>query len=233
LWKTLLWVRTRQVLDKSKPAFGGVSLGVRDDAFSMEHSLDTYSAFFYYHNRYFRKNARLIKKFILKNLYRKEDPVHFMTGFNDHSLYLDCQSWAVLALGKEYCPVLPFAETHFRVGDGTLNGKTGIQGFFERKAKKAPVWSEGTEGVALAYRLCGKVKEAEFYHLQVKRMMGKNGGIAYATENGYEFSTSPSVAGTAWYLFYQMKFNPFRPDRGAVKTVKTFMRNIKQREKES
>jgi hypothetical protein len=226
--KTLQWIGSQQVLDKAQPTFGGVSLGVRDDAFSMEHNLDTYSAFFHYHNRYFRKRARMIKKFILKNLYREEEPVHFMTGFKDHSLYLDCQSWAVMALGPKYCPVLPFAEANFMVEDGILNDITGIRGFFERRAKNAPVWSEGTEGMALAYYLCGQVQKGDFYHLQVKRMMGKNGGIAYATENTYEFASSPSVAGTCWYLFYQMKFNPFRPTREAVKTVKSFSIKMNQ-----
>jgi hypothetical protein len=233
LWKTLQWIGTRQVLDTSRPTFGGVSLGVRDDAFSMEHNLDAYSAFYHYHNRYFRKRARMVKKFILKNLYRNEDPVHFMTGFNDHSLYLDCQSWAVLALGTKYCPVLSFAETHFLVRDGVLKPETGIQGFFERKAQNAPVWSEGTEGMALAYHLCGQSQKGDFYHLQLKRMMGKEGGISYATENNHEFSTSPSVAGTSWFLFYQMKFNPFTPTRAAVRTIKSFLENVKRYQKES
>lgn len=233
LWKILQWVGSQQVIDKTRPTHGGVSLGVRNDAFSMEHNLDTYSAFTYYHNRYFRKKARMIKKFILKNLYREEDPVHFMTGFKDNSLYLDCQSWAVLALGSKYCPVLSFAEKQFLVKDGLLEPKTGIQGFFERKARKAPVWSEGTEGMALAYYLCGKVQKGDFYHLQVKRMMGKQGGIAYATENSYEFSTSASVAGTSWYLFCQMKFNPFRPTRKAVGAVKSFIKKLDKLQKGS
>lgn len=227
LWKTLNWIGNQQVLDKAKPTVGGVSLGVRDDAFSMEHNLDTYSAFYYYHNRYFRKKARKIKDFILKNLYRNEEPAHFMTGFKDHSLYLDCQSWAVLVMGPKYCPVLPFAEERFMLKDGVINQISDIRGFFERKAKNAPVWSEGTEGMALAYYFCGQVQKGDFYHFQVKRMMGKQGGVAYATENKYEFSTSPSVAGTSWYIFYEMKLNPFKPNRQTIKAVKSFLKLLK------
>jgi hypothetical protein len=232
LWKTLHWIGNQQVLDKAKPTFGGVSLGVRDDAFSMEHNLDTYSAFYYYHNRYFRKKARKVKNFILKNLYRNEKPVHFMTGFKDHSLYLDCQSWAILALGQKYCPVLSFAEKRFMVKDGVINQISDIQGFFERVAKNAPVWSEGTEGMALAYYFCGQAKKGDFYHLQMKRMMGKQGGVAYATENKYEFSTSQSVAGTSWYIFYVMKLNPFQPNRQTIKAVKSFLKSLKHYKKE-
>ena len=232
LWKTLHWIGNQQVLDKTKPTVGGVSLGVRDDAFSMEHNLDTYSAFYYYHNRYFRKKARKVKDFILKNLYRDEESVHFMTGFMDHSLYLDCQSWAVLAMGPKYCQVLPFAEKHFMVKDGVINQISDIQGFFERKAKNAPVWSEGTEGMALAFYFCSQVQKGDFYHFQVKRMMGKQGGVAYATENKYEFSTSPSVAGTSWYIFYEMKLNPFQPNRKTIKAVKSFLKLLKHYKKE-
>ncbi|MCK4836770.1 MAG: hypothetical protein KAT17_09030 [Candidatus Aminicenantes bacterium] len=227
LWKTLRWLGTQQVMDREKKTFGGVSLGVRDDAFSMEHNLDTYSAFYHYHNKYFRKRAKKIKQFILKHLYRKTTEPRFMTGYRDHSLYLDCQSWAVLTLGKKYCQVLPFAEKRFLVKNGTLGDHTDIEGFFERQAENAPVWSEGTEGMALAYFFCDRTKEGDFYHRQVKKMMGKNGGIVYATENKYEFSTSTSVAGTTWYIFYEMKLNPFNPGRKTRKSVKSFLKKRK------
>jgi len=227
-WRILKWISTQQVMDKTKPTFGGVSLGVRNDAFSMEHNLDTFSAFYFYGNRYFRNRAKLVKKFILDNLYRSTADPHFMTGYKDQSLYLDCQSWAILTLGKKYCQVLPFTEDKFLVKNGSLNGNIDIQGFFERKASKAPVWSEGTEGVALAYHFCGNSQKANFYHNQVKRMMAENGGIAYATENNYEFSTHPSVAGTTWYIFFEMKVNPFKPDRKTRRSANKFLKKSKK-----
>lgn len=227
-WRILKWISKTQVMDKTKPTYGGVSLGVRDDAFSMEHNLDTYSAFYFYGNRYFRKQSQLIKKFILKNLYHPIDHPHFITGYNDHSLYLDCQSWAVLTLGKKYCPVLTFAAEQFLVKNGSLNGTNDIQGFFERKANNAPVWSEGTEGIALAYYLCGDSDRAYFYHNQVKRMIAENGGVAYATKNNYEFATHPSVAGTTWYIFFEMKVNPFNPTRKTRKSAHHFLTKFKK-----
>jgi hypothetical protein len=233
LWKTLNWISTQQVMDREKETYGGVSLGVRDDAFSMEHNLDTYSAFYHYHNKYFRKRAKKIKQFIIKKLYSKKSEPHFMTGYKDYSLYLDCQSWAVLALGKKYCKALPFAKKRFQVKNGILGDHKNIQGFFERQAKNAPVWSEGTAGMALAYYLCGRIKDGDFYHRQVKKMMGKEGGIAYATESQYEFSTSLSVAGTAWYIFYEMKLNPFNPGRKTKKAIKLFLQKYGSYKRES
>jgi hypothetical protein len=223
LWRIMNWLCSQQVMDEKQPSFGGISLGVRNDAFSTEHNLDTYSAFTHYHNRYFRKRARLVKNFIMNQLYQKQEIPYFITGFNDFSIYLDCQSWSVLALGHIFCPVLQFAEANFRVENGSLNSETGIRGFFETRVETAPVWSEGTEGMALAHFLCGNPEKGKEYHRQVKRMMGKKGGIAYSTENDCDFSTSPSVAGTAWYIFYELKLNPFRPGKELVRSTKKFM----------
>jgi hypothetical protein len=123
--------------------------------------------------------------------------------------------------------VLPFAEEQFLVKNGSLNNTENIQGFFERKANQAPVWSEGTEGVALAFYICGNNQKANFYHNQVKRMIGENGGIVYATKNAYEFSTFPSVAGTSWYIFFEMKINPFKPNRKTRRSAGKFYKKYK------
>lgn len=227
LWKILNWIGKQQVMDRDREPYGGVSLGVRDDAFSMEHNLDCFSAFSHYHNDYFQERADKIKRFVLKHLYETDPRPHFLTGYKDNSLYLDCQSWAVLTLGEKYCPVLSFAENRFRVKDGVLGEKHAIQGYFERQAEAAPVWSEGTEGMALAYWLCGMSDKGDYYHAQVKDMMHEGGGIAYATKSRYEFSTSASVAGTVWYIFYEMKLNPFNPSGRTLRSVKSFFRTYK------
>ncbi len=222
---TLKWLAAQQVTDKKDPRFGGLSLGVRNDAFSMEHNLDCYSAFRYSGIKLFKKKAKRIKKFIFRNLYRKEQ-ARFLTGYKDDSKYLDCQSWAVLSFGKKYAPVLGFAERHFMVRDGKTAQTSGIRGFFERNAKNAPVWSEGTEGAALAYHFIKNKKKGGFFHREVKKMTGPKGGIRYATENNYEFSTSPSVAGTAWFIFYEMKLNPFKPGRKTKRSVNRFLKKM-------
>lgn len=228
----LKWLTAQQVMDKKDAKFGGLSLGVRDDAFSMEHNMDCYSAFRYSGEKSYKKKAKFIKKFILRNLYHKEQ-ARFLTGYNDNSKYLDCQTWAVLSFGKKYSHVLNFAEQHFRVKDGKLNQLDGINGFFERDARDAPVWSEGTEGAALAYYFIKNKRKGDFFHHEVKKMAGPDGGIAYATENNYEFSVSPSAAGTAWFIFYEMKLNPFKPNRKTKRSVKKFLRKYKKYSKKN
>jgi len=223
LEKTLAWVAAQQVADKNDPRCGGLSLGVRNDAFSTEHNLDSYSAFRYSGIASYKKKAKQIKKFILRHLYHKAQG-RFLTGYKDDSKYLDCQGWAVLSFGKKYADVLEFAEQHFLVQDGKIGQTSGIRGFFERNAANAPVWSEGTAGVALAYYFTGNKEKGDSFHRQIVRMAGANGGIRYATENTYDFSTSPSVAGTSWYMFYEMKLNPFKPNRKTKRTVNKYLK---------
>jgi len=225
----LSWLASRQVMDAAAPTHGGLSLGTRDDAFSMEHNLDAFSAFFYTGNHRYRRRAKAIRRFIFRELYRVDPSPHFITGYRDSSLYLDCQSWAVLSFGKRFARVLDFAETRFSVENGRRNGEVDIRGFFERQAEGAPVWSEGTEGMAMAYGLCSQTDKSLFFHRQVARMKGVNGGIAYATENDHGFSPAPSVAGTTWYLFFELKLNPFAPDRSQMRAIRRLQRAVRPR----
>ncbi|MCI0471251.1 MAG: hypothetical protein L0Y73_06325, partial [Candidatus Aminicenantes bacterium] len=101
LERILKWLAAQQVQDKKDPRYGGLSLGTRNDAFSMEHNLDGYAAFRYSGIKAYQKKAKLIKKFIFRHLYSKEQQ-RFLTGYNDDSRYLDCQTWAVLSFGKKY-----------------------------------------------------------------------------------------------------------------------------------
>jgi len=43
-------------------------------------------------------------------------------------------------------------------------------------------------------------------------MATTDGGIAYATIKNSDFTTSSSVAGTAWYYFIANSINPFNPE---------------------
>ncbi len=223
LYKTLCWLEKQQELERGSPAFGGITFGMRRDILSTEHNLDCYSAFRHAGISRFKSRAKLIKKFMLRHLYRLQPAPHFITGLHDGSLYLDCQSWAPLALGGKYRQVLEFALDRFKVSDGRLHGKTGIQGFFERVATEAPVWSEGSLGMALALYLNGEKEKGDFYFKQVEEIVTPEGGVCYATDNDLDFSTSPSVAGTAWSIFYEMKLNPFEPGRKSKRNIKRFM----------
>jgi hypothetical protein len=219
--KILKWLASQQVTEKNDPRRGGLSLGTRDDLFSMEHNIDSYSAFRYSGIKSYKKRAKAIKKFILRHLYHKEQR-RFLTGYLDNSKYLDCQSWAVLAFGKKYAHVLEFAERHFLVEDGKIGSTSGIRGFFERNAENAPVWSEGTAGAALAYYFIKDKKKGDSFHREIEKMAGPQGGIRYATENDYEFSISPSIAGTAWFIFYEMKLNPFKIGRKTKRSLNKY-----------
>ncbi|MCI0471126.1 MAG: hypothetical protein L0Y73_05655, partial [Candidatus Aminicenantes bacterium] len=116
----------------------------------------------------------------------------------------------------------------FHVTAGKINQVSDIHGFFERDAENAPVWSEGTAGAALAYYLCKAPVKGDFFHREIEKMMTENGGIIYATENAYDFSISPSTAGTTWFIFYELKLNPFKPDRKTTKSVTKYMKGRKK-----
>ena len=65
------------------------------------------------------------------------------------------------------------------------------------------MWSEGTMGVALAHVRRGDDARAAKLVADVLKMR-EGGGIRYGTrEFPYEFSASPSVAGTAWHVIVQ------------------------------
>ena len=233
LHKTLCWLEKQQELERGSPAFGGITFGMRRDILSTEHNLDCYSAFRHAGAGRCQDRAQWIKKFILRQLFRPRPAPHFITGYNDDSLYLDCQSWAFLALGRKYRTVLKFALDRFQVNDGRLDEKRGIQGFFERAAAGAPVWSEGSLGMALALYLNGEKEKGDFYFKQIQEMVTPEGGVRYATRNDLDFSTSPSVAGTAWSIFYEMKINPFEHGRRARKAAKRLATGRRQAAKAS
>jgi hypothetical protein len=224
LYKILAWMAAQQDTDPDSQTYGGLSLGTRPDAFSMEHNLDSFSAFTYSGNRVYRRRAKKVRRFILGQLYRRQPEPHFITGYRDTSLYLDCQSWAVLSLGRKYCAVLEFAERNFAVTAQIEDGDVTVRGFFERRAENAPVWSEGTEGMALAYLECRREDRARSYHREVAKIMGEDKGIIYATKNPHDFSTHSSVAGTAWYIFFELRVNPFKPRRSTIRKLRKMAR---------
>lgn len=221
--RMLGWLKAQQVLKPDDPRHGGLSLGVRDDAFSTEHNLDAFSAFRHSRGIQSRKRARLVRRFIMRELYSSAEQ-RFLTGFEDYSRYLDCQSWAILNFGRRYRFLLGYIQDHFLVLDGSLAEEEKIEGFFERETGHGAVWSEGTLGVAMAMRVGRRYRMAANYYRQVLRMMDSTGGIAYATRNHHGFSTSSSVAGTAWAVFYKLGINPFRPRGKSRRNTRRYLR---------
>lgn len=61
------------------------------------------------------------------------------------------------------------------------------------------VWSEGSLGAAMAYLKAGKIEKTKEIVSEVVKMQGPSGGILYSTrEVPFQFSPSPSMAGSAW-----------------------------------
>ncbi len=61
------------------------------------------------------------------------------------------------------------------------------------------VWSEGSLGVAMAYLKAGKIDKAKEIIAEMIKMQTPSGGIIYSTrEVPFQFSPSPSMAGSAW-----------------------------------
>jgi hypothetical protein len=90
-----------------------------------------------------------------------------------------------------------------------------VKGFRDwADADVGKVWSEGTEGMVAARLALGDADAARAWHEQTMRLQSAAGGIPYATENRENWTTRPSVAGTAWFLLNRTwpPTNPFVPD---------------------
>lgn len=207
-----------------------------DETAALEHNLDAYSAFrdFNRLNTYpdWKKETAGLKGFIL-SLWDKERS-HFWSGINTRTgeinkdeLYLDNQSWSMLALEKEMFHDLKFNEAIAMNCDTFFVEHEGVSGFMDSKPTRYPasskfVWSEGTLGQILAMKKyentfsksleCHSKKTADILQ-SVMKMKKADGGIAYATKTtNRDFTTDSSVAGTAWMYFALNGVNPFELD---------------------
>jgi len=146
---------------------------------------------------------------------------------NADEVYLDTQSWGVLALGSSYQKGLASnCELFVEKAGYFQGGGAGITGFFDyRPSNLEPnhrfVWSEGTAGQILALAAveaeqgvsltCKGLSRTNFL-TSLRGMSDSKGGVPYSTETTNDsFTTSSSVAGTAWLYFANVGFNPFRP----------------------
>jgi hypothetical protein len=209
----------------------GPTLFRENETAALEHNLDAYAAFIHFGklNKTDRwsKETQEIKKFILA-LWDKTD-LHFWSGadfttgaINKSELYLDNQSWSVLALDKNILKELSPIEALSMNCDLFMANHEGIIGFFDTKptrgrARYKFVWSEGTIGQVLAMKKmgqssCGDVSPEQFLS-SMRKMQNKDGGISYATATeNKDFTSESSVAGTAWLYFAATDMNPFEID---------------------
>jgi hypothetical protein len=140
----------------------------------------------------------------------------------DTALPLDGASWAalfLLSIGEDRMArkCLATVEKHFVAQSGNSRGyrpyyaetvfeNRKVNGYFfpeepgMRWTDLNIIWGEGSLGVATAYAMAGNTGKAReiiesMLHLRV------DGGFRYATINiPYQFSNSPSVASTAWFV---------------------------------
>ena len=205
-----------------------------NDVAALEHNLDAYSAFLHFSqinkDEKSQKIAADLKKFILTMW--DDSRSHFWSGanlktgvINKQELYLDNQTWSLLALDSETIKSLNAKEALVLNCENFLVEHDGVLGFMDTKPTNRPspyqfVWSEGSAGQILAMNSLSKMQKEKFqcqdissqaFLENIKKMQKKDGGIAYATSsNNPDFTTSSSVAGTTWYYFAANSINPFK-----------------------
>ena len=203
---------------------------------ALEHNLDAYAAFLEFgkinNDEKWKKNALVLKKFILAMW--DSSRLHFWSGanlkngiINKDELYLDNQTWSLLALDKKILNELDTKSALDLNCEQFLVTHEGITGFMDSKptnraASSKFVWSEGTAGQVLAMakhndirstNITCKDHKIQFFLSNIKKMMKEDGGIGYSTTTtNPDFTTASSVAGTAWYYFSSNNINPFQLD---------------------
>jgi hypothetical protein len=204
---------------------------------ALEHNLDAYAAFLHFshlnNHKKWKNHAASLKEFILAMWDSSRS--HFWSGanfkngiVNKQELYLDNQSWTLLALDKASLKTLNTKDSLTFNCDQLLVEHEGITGFMDSKPTRRPassqfVWSEGTAGQILAMTrhndlhndvMSCKGHKAQSFLENIKKMKKEDGGIAYATSTpNPDFTTSSSVAGTVWYYFASNNINPFHLDQ--------------------
>jgi hypothetical protein len=192
---------------------------------STEHNIDLISAFDSLYrlskDEKYRDASDHAGKFVL-SMYDKERRC-FYTGtgndgvtFNKDVLPLDCNTWAILALGGgfgEGGAVMEFVEENMGTGGG-----------YDFNTDKDGVWFEGTAQAALAYKQIGNTEKYNAILAFLNSNAAPGGGITAADRDGV--STGFLVSGTdipwrygkrghigaaAWLAFAQMGRNPFSP----------------------
>lgn len=204
-----------------------------DQTAALEHNLDAYAAFLHFaelnSDTRWKKSISHLKEFIMAMW--DDSRSHFWSGadlktgrINKHELYLDNQTWSLLALDHATLKKIDTKEALDLNCDVFLVEHEGITGFMDSKPTRRPassrfVWSEGTAGQILAMKWVNagtcKSKNADQFLESIKKMKKADGGIAYSTSTpNPDFTTASSVAGTAWVYFAANNFNPFQLTSG-------------------
>lgn len=201
---------------------------------ALEHNLDLYAALKLYSQlnskSKWKSETSGLKTFIL-SLWDSQRS-HFWSGadlatgaINKEEIYLDNQTWSLLALDAETLKEINITAALELNCEELYTEHNGAKGFMDRRPVRGPfaesfVWSEGTLGHVLAVNKaqdlqkkelkCQGKKNSEILN-SLTNMKTSDGGIAYATSaTNPDFTTSSSVAGTAWMYFALARINPFQ-----------------------
>ena len=200
---------------------------------ALEHNLDAYSAFLHYSklnkDDESNKHAGELKDFILTMWDSSRS--HFWSGanikngvVNKQELYLDNQTWTLLALDKSILNTLKTKDALALNCDQFYVEHEGVIGFMDSKPTRRPasskfIWSEGSAGQILAMNKVSQILQEEIdckgmktaaFTTNIKKMKKEDGGIGYATSTpNKDFTTASSVAGTVWFYFASNNINPF------------------------
>ncbi|MCL2548925.1 MAG: hypothetical protein FWE76_07175, partial [Symbiobacteriaceae bacterium] len=192
---------------------------------STEHNIDLITAFDYLaelsEDERYATGAVRAREFVL-SMY-DADRHCFYTGttedgvtINKEVLPLDCQTWAILALGESFAhgeQVMEFVEEHL-----------GIDGGYDFNTDKDGIWFEGTAQVALAYLTLGNRDKYETIMALLAENVLPDGSIPAAdrddvttgfmvsgTDIPWTYPNRSHLGATAWLAFAQMERNPLAP----------------------
>jgi hypothetical protein len=208
----------------------------RSGIFALEHQLDAYASMHQYYalnggSQYLTAANSL--RSMSEGLWNGS---RFLGGYdantqtlNTSERYLDNYSWSVLALGntgssgQNFAAALPAMCDYF-TATGKLDYPSrkvgGVVGFYDviydNVSSSSPfVWSEGTLGAIMAMRqgagtmTCAGNTATDIVE-SINYMVDKLKSMPYATQNSNaDFTSSGSVAGTAWLYYANQAKNPY------------------------
>jgi len=188
---------------------------------STEHNIDVYVAFMRLHELTEEPNwlnGALHAQTFVEAMWDANEG-HFWTGtlndgitINKTNIPLDIQALAVMAMDG-YNSALSWAENNCYTEADDFNG-------FDFNNDRDGIWFEGTAQMAVAYLINEEPNKAAFYLSDLRKAQesaaNNNGkGIVAASHDsvttgfGWDYFNRLHIGATAWYIFAEMRYNPF------------------------
>ena len=184
----------------------------------------------------YKKALKILKEALLERAWDKKEG-QFIRGLRpegkDMAMALDCASWGAMLLksmGETQKAELSLRSLKKYEVTDPIQSIKGYRPYYKdlvydeislnkifyphHPTKKwqdiEMVWSEGSLGSAMAYLKLNEIKNAKEVLLEMMKLQTQTGGLLYATKDiPFQFSTSPSMAGTAWFVMTVLAYeNP-------------------------